>query len=82
MPYMRVSFARHIMIVNANAEFRVNDRITTFVSVNNLLDTDYETFGVYGESDEVLDGAQYEDAYRFIGPGAPRGIWGGIRIQL
>ncbi|GAB3676960.1 TonB-dependent receptor [Salinisphaera aquimarina] len=69
-------------IVNANASYAWTDRITTFVRVNNLLDSDYESFGLYGESDEVLEGDRYEDARRFIGPGAPFGIWGGVRIEL
>ncbi|ROO25541.1 TonB-denpendent receptor [Salinisphaera orenii YIM 95161] len=69
-------------IVNANASFKVTDRITTFVRVNNLFDSNYETFGLYGEADEVLEGDRYEDASRFIGPGAPRGIWGGVRVEL
>ena len=69
-------------IVNANASYAWTDRITTFVRMNNLFDSDYETFGLYGESDEVLEGDRYEDATRFIGPGAPFGIWGGVRIEL
>ena len=69
-------------IVNANAAFKITDRITTFIRVNNLLDSDYETFGLYGEADEVLEGDRYDDASRFIGPGAPRGIWGGVRVEL
>ena len=69
-------------IVNANAAFKITDRITTFIRVNNLLDSDYETFGLYGEADEVLEGDRYDDATRFIGPGAPRGIWGGVRVEL
>lgn len=69
-------------IVNANAAFKITDRITTFVRVNNVLDSDYETFGLYGEADEVLNGDRYEEANRFIGPGAPRGIWGGVRVEL
>lgn len=69
-------------IVNANASYAWTDRITTFVRISNLLDSNYETFGVYGESDEVLDGDRFEDARRFIGPGAPFGIWGGLRIEL
>lgn len=69
-------------IVNLRGEISVTSAVSLFARVNNVFDTDYETFGVYGESDEVLAGPQFEDAFRFIGPGAPRGIWGGIRVAL
>lgn len=69
-------------IVNLHGELAVTNAVSLFARVNNVFDTDYETFGVYGESDEVLAGPQFEDAFRFIGPGAPRGIWGGIRVAL
>ncbi len=59
------------MLVNALGSYRVSRAVTLFARVDNLLDTDYATFGLYGEADEVL-GDQYEDSNRFIGPGAPR----------
>ncbi len=69
-------------IVNAHAEYAFSDALSVFVRVDNVFDQDYETFGVYGEAAEVLEGERYEDAYQFIGPGAPRGIWGGFRLTL
>lgn len=47
-----------------------------FVTVDNLFDRKYETFGTFGEPDEVL-GDDYGDP-RFLGPGAPRRITTGV----
>lgn len=41
--------------------------------VDNLLNENYETFGLYGEADEVLENVQ-DNSGRFLGPAPPR-IW-------
>lgn len=41
--------------------------------VDNLLNEEYETFGLYGEADEVLEDVQ-DNSGRFLGPAPPR-IW-------
>jgi hypothetical protein len=51
-----------------------------FASIDNLLDAEYETFGLFGEADEVL-GDDFDEPY-FVGPGAPRAAWIGFRIEL
>jgi hypothetical protein len=48
--------------------------------VNNIFDTRYHTFGVYGQADDVL-GDNYNDG-RFVSPAAPRAGWIGIRLTL
>lgn len=55
--------------------------LTVFGRVSNLFDRDFATFGVYGEAEETL-GEDYEGEYRFIGPGAPRAFFGGVRVQF
>ena len=69
------------MLLNLLGEVRPLPRLTVFARVENLLDKDYETFGVYGEGDEVL-GDEFEDARRFVGPGAPRRFFAGIRLNF
>lgn len=66
--------------VNAHARYQFNDNFSVFVRGINLFDEEYETFGVYGEADEVLAGAS--DNPRFIGPGAPRAFWAGVELQF
>lgn len=68
-------------LFNARAAHRFGQHLTVFARVNNLFDTDYNTFGVYGEGDEVL-GDDFEDARRFVGPGAPRAIFAGVRVSF
>ncbi|MDP2607581.1 MULTISPECIES: TonB-dependent receptor [unclassified Oceanobacter] len=68
-------------LVNVRASYAPTDAIEIYGRVVNVFDREYETFGVYGESDEVLDEAYpgfEEDS--FVGPGAPRTVKAGIKI--
>ena len=66
-------------VVNFRMDYRLSARLTAFASINNLLDRDYATFGVFGEADEVL-GDRFESP-RFVTPSAPRAAWLGIEIE-
>jgi outer membrane receptor protein involved in Fe transport len=61
-------------IVNINSTYKINKTFTLFGRVNNLFDSDYETFGLLGEADEIFDGSgstqTFSDA-TFLGSGAP-----------
>jgi len=61
-------------VVNLNSTYQINKTFAVFARVNNLFDTDYETFGLLGEGDEVFDGSgatqEFSDA-TFLGAGAP-----------
>ena len=61
------------VIANVYASYRFNDTFTASLRVNNVFDKDYETFGTYGEADEVLEDI-YPDAEgaEFVGPAQPR----------
>lgn len=67
-------------VFNLRGEYRFNPHVQLFVRVDNLFDKRYQTFGLFGEAERVL-GEGFDDA-RFVGPGAPRGIWGGIRLEI
>jgi iron complex outermembrane recepter protein len=66
-------------VVNLRGEFNLSDRVSLFAKVENLFDTEYETFGLLGEADEIL-GPDFDDP-RFLGPGPARGAWVGIRVN-
>ncbi|ACA86938.1 TonB-dependent receptor [Shewanella woodyi] len=70
-------------LVDLNAIYQINDHISVYARIDNLFDTEYETFGAYGESDEVLDNIYpgFDDA-RFVGPGAPRTYIGGVKVKF
>jgi outer membrane receptor protein involved in Fe transport len=67
-------------VVSLRAELRLGPRTSVFASIDNLLDEEYETFGLFGEADDAL-GDEFDEPY-FVGPGAPRAAWIGIRIKL
>lgn len=71
-------------VFNLRSNYRVTERIEAFVLVDNLFNLDYETFGTFGETGEVdlreVPGGGTDP--RFLGPGAPRGIWVGLQIKL
>ncbi|HEY9181901.1 MAG TPA: TonB-dependent receptor [Gammaproteobacteria bacterium] len=67
-------------VINLRGEYRFGARASALVSVDNVLDEEYATFGVLGEPDEVL-GDDFEDP-SFLGPGAPRAVWAGVRFSF
>ena len=68
------------VIFNLRTEYRINEHVALFGRLDNLFDRDYQTFGLYGEADDVL-GANFNNP-RFISPGAPRAGWFGIKLIL
>lgn len=66
-------------LFNAEARYRVTPNVALRLEVENVFDTKYETFGTFGEPDEVLGDAAGDDP-RFYGPGQPRGIWVGVNF--
>ena len=67
-------------LVSVRAEYRLGERAHLVASIDNLLDEEYETFGVLGDADDVL-GDDFEEPY-FVGPGAPRAAWIGVRVEF
>jgi outer membrane receptor protein involved in Fe transport len=67
-------------LLNARVEYRLGERARVFLNVDNLLDEEYATFGLFGEADEVL-GDDFEEP-EFVGPGAPRAAWVGVRVEF
>lgn len=59
-------------------EWRVWENVSILARVENLFDSDYETFGLLGDPEEVL-GDDFDDP-RFLSPGAPIGGWIGASV--
>lgn len=69
-------------LVNLRASWQVHPKVEIFGKVNNLFDTDYESFGLLGEDPTgILPGLGDTRPY-FLGAGAPRGGWAGVRIRF
>ncbi len=70
------------VLLGANVEYSfLNDRLSVFLRVNNLLNTEYETMGLFGEPDEVPGFEDFEDS-RFLTPGTPISGWLGIEFNI
>ena len=67
-------------IVNLRGEYWINQHLAAFALIENLFDTDYETFGLLGEPQAVL-GPAFDDP-RFLSPGVPIGGWVGLKLSL
>lgn len=67
-------------VVNLHSRYKINDTVQFFSKIDNLFDSEYETFGLYGEPDEA-PGFTFEDP-RFVGLGAPRAGWIGIKVSM
>jgi outer membrane receptor protein involved in Fe transport len=67
-------------IVNLSASVALTRWLALNARIVNLFDTEYSTFGLLGEADEVL-GDDYDDP-RFLSPGAPRAAWVGLRLSF
>ncbi|HTT08536.1 MAG TPA: TonB-dependent receptor [Gammaproteobacteria bacterium] len=70
-------------VVNLHGNYVINKHITAFASIENLFDTDYETFGILGEPDDVPfpPFSSITDP-RMASPGVPFGGWVGLKISL
>ena len=71
-------------VVNLRANYKFNDNIAVFARVTNLFDKDYESFGLLGEEPDEVSVAAFEDFEnpRFVGPGAPRTGYVGIKLSM
>jgi outer membrane receptor protein involved in Fe transport len=67
-------------LLNVSATYSLARNVAVTARVTNVLDSEYSTFGLLGEADEVL-GDDYEDP-RFLSPGAPRAAWVGLRFSF
>ena len=72
-------------VVHLDASWRPMRELELFVLVDNVFDTRYANVGVLGRNFFLGPGrtfsAESAAAEMFLGPGAPRGVWGGLRYQ-
>jgi len=71
------------LLVDLDASWQVTKSLQIFATVTNLLDKRYASYGVLGQNffngpNHTFDGADPINE-QFVGPGAPRGAWVGLR---
>lgn len=66
-------------VFNAQTSFRPSDYLELFLRANNILNTKYETAGVFGDPDEVFPAMSDN---RFLSPGQPFNLWAGVRVTF
>lgn len=72
-------------IVNLRGSYAWSESVELFVQIDNVFNTDYETFGALGAvADEVPIHELPEGiaSPRFLGPGQPFGAFAGLRLRL
>lgn len=67
-------------VVNLVGSYALHRRARLVARVTNLFNTNYATFGLLGEADEVL-GDEFDDP-RFLSPSAPRAGWVGVEFSI
>jgi iron complex outermembrane recepter protein len=70
-------------LLNTHAAWQVTTALEIRAGIHNLLDREYGTFGMYGQSSEVL-GDIYSgfDDVRYVSPGAPRTVQVGASLKF
>ncbi len=70
-------------VVNAHAKARLSPNADLFLQVQNVFDTDYETFGAFAPIDAVpIAGLPDISNPRSLSPGAPRAAYVGLRFRM
>ena len=71
-------------VTNIYLNYQINEQLRLSAKVDNLFDRHFDTFGTYGEADEVL-GELYPDTEfteYFVGPSRPRSISVSVNYQF
>ena len=69
-------------VVNFRTAYRFDAGVELFARVDNLFDARYATAGVLAELEVHLREAPNASDPRFLGPGAPRSAFAGIRVRF
>ena len=72
-------------VVNLDARYKIQKNLEAFARVNNLFDRTYANFGILGSNFFTGPGRTFDGNNtvneQFLGYGAPRGIWVGLRYS-
>ncbi|MBC6444054.1 MAG: TonB-dependent receptor [Alphaproteobacteria bacterium GM202ARS2] len=67
-------------ILNMKARYAISKSVLLTLDIRNLLDIEYQTFGIVAEPEVPIEGIDgYEEDNRFVGPGAPLSVF--VRLK-
>ena len=71
-------------VLDLRATWQATPSTELFLRVENALDEAYESFGLIGEEPSEVELPLFADFEnpRFVSPGAPRGVFAGVRVRL
>lgn len=69
-------------VLNLHASYAWSEALTVFLRVSNVFDSTYENFGLLGEDPTELLSGLTDARPLFLGAGAPRAAWMGVRVRL
>ena len=70
------------VLFDVSAIYRMTTGVSWYLKIDNLFDNDYENFGVVGEDPSSVIPSSSTNPERFLSPGAPRGIWLGLKVSI
>ncbi|HET8806993.1 MAG TPA: TonB-dependent receptor [Methylophaga sp.] len=70
----------HYKVMNLHGRYQATENLQFFAKVDNVFDSEYNTFGLYGEPNEA-PGFNFEDP-RFVGASSPRAGWIGFKYTM
>ena len=75
---------RGYAILNLRVRHVYSDKVEMYARVDNLLDRDYDTFGLLGEEPGEVDVPLISEMTipRFLGAGQPRAVFVGVRLRF
>ena len=69
-------------VANLRSAYRAGAHVELFVRIDNLFDRRYATFGALAELEVFLSEVPDAGDPRFVGPGAPRSGFAGVRLRF
>ena len=71
------------VVINLDTKYQVTENLQLFVQVQNVFDTTYYTYGTFSPTSQVpIVQAPTATNTRSLGPAAPIGVFGGLRVSF
>lgn len=69
-------------VTNLRLRYEASPELDFFARVSNIFDRDYENFGLIGEEPDEVISTLNNNSPIFLGSGAPRAVWVGVKLSF